>query len=791
MSPPPRTPTRNALMSAADHMLQPQAAMLDRFTYNDRVVRNFVIACVVWGIVGMAAGVFIALQLAGMGASWGPHWLNAEYTSFGRLRPLHTNAVIFAFTMNGIFAGVYYSIQRLLKARLWGGPLASIHFWLWQFIILLAAITLPMGLTTSKEYAELEWPIAILITVAWVIFAVVVFGTIYKRRESHLYVAIWFYIATIIGVAVLHIVNSLATPVDLTKSYPLYAGVQDALVQWWYGHNAVAFVLTTPILGLMYYFLPKAAGRPIYSYRLSIIHYWSLIFIYLWAGPHHLLHTSLPQWAQTLGVTFSIMLWAPSWGGMINGLLTLRGAWDKVRSSPVLKFFVVAITFYGMATFEGPLLSLRSVNALAHNTDWVIGHVHSGALGWVGFMMFGMVYWIIPKLYKRELYSQALANFHFWIATLGIVLYAITMWITGVSQGAMWFQFDQDGYLVYRDWMDTIALSIPFYYVRTLGGALYLLGAVLCAYNIWRTMRAGSLVEDEAQAPPLRPEPPVTEQMQEAWSAPGPVKKVSALHGLIERWPFPFMVLTTIALLIGGAVEIVPNMIQGSLSPRIATVKPYTPLELVGRDIYIREGCVSCHTQMVRTLRAETERYGGGIMSVPSYTRAGEHIYDRPFLWGSKRTGPDLAREGIIRPDPVWHYRHMWNPAKTTSPGPLPEDAGFWDFAKVSIMPTYKNLYRNEVDFDSVQPRMRALSRTPLDTYTRREIVEAPAHAEAQARELAARLVAVLGTSEDQDYEDDPRFDEPPAPGDLENLHRLEIIALIAYLRRLGTDIVE
>ncbi|TVR43116.1 MAG: cytochrome C oxidase Cbb3, partial [Planctomycetota bacterium] len=681
---------------------------------------------------------------------------------------------------------------RLLKARLFGGPLASIHFWLWQFIILLAAITLPMGFTSSKEYAELEWPIDILITVAWVMFAVVVFGTIYRRRERHLYVAIWFYIATIIGVAVLHIVNSFAIPAGMWKSYSLYAGTQDALVQWWYGHNAVAFVLTTPILGLMYYFLPKAANRPIYSYRLSIIHYWSLIFIYLWAGPHHLLHTSLPQWAQTLGVTFSIMLWAPSWGGMLNGLLTLRGAWDSVRRSPVLKFFVVAITFYGMATFEGPLLSLRSVNALSHNTDWTIGHVHSGALGWVGFMMFGMIYWLIPRLYKRELYSIGMANFHFWIATMGIVVYAVTMWITGIMQGAMWFQFDDDGYLVYRDWMEIIAESIPYYYLRTLGGAMYLVGAILMAYNILMTMRLGKMTEDSAEAPPLTRDEPASKLIGEALAEPTKTRKVSALHGLIERWPFPFMILTTITLLIGGAMEIIPNMIQGSLSPRIATVRPYTPLELVGRDIYIREGCNTCHTQMVRTLRAETERYGDALMDVPAYTRAGEHIYDRPFLWGSKRTGPDLAREGVLRPDPMWHYLHMWNPAMTTSPGPLPEEwTGFRDFARRSIMPTYKNLYRDEVDFEEIRRRMRALSTPPLDTYTQREIAEGPAHAEAQAQEIARMLLAGSGRFRTEETANNPRFDDPPAPAEFENLHRLEIIALIAYLRRLGTDITE
>ena len=360
----------------------------------------------------------------------------------------------------------------------------------------------------------------------------------------------------------------------------MYSGAQDALVQWWYGHNAVAFVLTTPILGLMYYYLPKAANRPVYSYRLSIIHYWSLVFIYLWAGPHHLLHTSLPEWAQTLGVIFSVVLWIPSWGGMLNGLLTLRGAWDSVRKSAILKFFVVAVTFYGMSTFEGPLLSLRSVNALYHNTDWTIGHVHSGALGWVGFMMFGMVYWLIPKLYKRELFSQSLANFHFWIATIGIVIYAVSMWITGMMQGSMWFQFNADGYLVYQDWMEIIGESIPYYYLRSIGGTLYLLGAILCAYNIFRTMLAGKMTEDVAQAVPLTADEPIGKLVGEALEEPTKTKKVSAVHGLIERWPFAFMILTAIALLIGGAMEIIPNMIQGSLRPKIASVKPYTPLEL-------------------------------------------------------------------------------------------------------------------------------------------------------------------------------------------------------------------
>src|SRR6266567_4795524 len=402
------------------------SVLFETFKYDNRIVRAFAIATVIWALVGMSAGLLCAVQLFFPAAN-----LNLQFISFGRLRPLHTNAVIFAFVGNGMFMGIYYSLQRLCKARMFSDALSWINFWGWQAIIVGAAITLPLGLTTSKEYAELEWPIDIAIAAIWVVFTVNLIGTILKRREKHLYVAIWFYIATAVTVALLHIVNSLEIPASLFKSYSIYAGVQDALVQWWYGHNAVAFFLTTPYLGLMYYFLPKAANRPVYSYKLSIVHFWSLIFIYIWAGPHHLLYSSLPDWAQSLGTVFSIMLIAPSWGGMVNGLLTLRGAWDKVREDPVLKFMVVAVTAYGMATFEGPMLSLKSVNAISHFTDWTIAHVHIGALGWNGFLTFGVLYWLIPRMWNTPLYSKKLAGTHFWLGTIGIVLYTIPLYWAG------------------------------------------------------------------------------------------------------------------------------------------------------------------------------------------------------------------------------------------------------------------------------------------------------------------------------------------------------------------------
>ncbi len=697
---------------------------VQKFHYDNKIVRDFGIATVIFAVVGMLVGVIIASQLFSPAMN-----ANLQYLTYGRIRPLHTNAVIFAFVGNAIFMGIYYSLQRLCKARMFSDLLSRIHFWGWQSIIIAAAVSLPLGITSSKEYAELEWPIDIAITVIWVVFAVNVFGTIIKRRERHMYVAIWFYIATIVTVAVLHIVNSLEVPVSMFKSYSMYAGVQDALVQWWYGHNAVAFFLTTPYLGLMYYFLPKAANRPVYSYRLSIVHFWSLIFIYIWAGPHHLLYTALPDWAQSLGVVFSIMLIAPSWGGMINGLLTLRGAWDKVREEPVLKFMVVGVTAYGMATFEGPMLSLKNVNALAHYTDWIVSHVHVGALGWNGFMTFGILYWLIPKMYKTELYSKDLANFHFWMGTLGIVFYASSMYVAGIVQSLMWKEFNAMGVLQYPNFLETTLQIIPLHMIRAVGGTLYLVGALVMVYNLIKTVKKGSFVSNEAaEAPPL---------MDESG------KQKESKHRWLEKKPIQFALLSTIAILIGGVIEMVPTFLIKSNIPTIESVRPYSPLELQGRDLYIREGCNNCHSQMIRPFRSETERYG-------EYSKAGEYVYDHPFLWGSRRTGPDLHRIGGKYPN-LWHYLHMENPS-TMSPG--------------SIMPSYPWLLTQDLDTSSTGAKIRAMQRLGVP-YPEGFDISANKYLLQQADSIAADLLR----------------NKVPAESNK------EIIALIAYLQRLGTDI--
>ncbi len=451
--------------------------------YDDEVTKKFIVATVFWGIAAMSVGVWLALQLA-----WWPAGLGIPQLTFGRLRPVHTNGVVFAFTANFVFAGIYYSMQRLLKTRMWSDKLSAFHFWGWQSMLVSVILTLPMGMTQSKEYAEMIWPIDVVIAVVFLAFALNFAMTIKNRNVKHLYVAIWFYMSFVITIPVLHVVNNLVIPASLTRSYPVYSGMTDALIQWWYGHNAVGFLLTTPILGLMYYFLPRAANRPVYSYRLSIIHFWALVFLYIWAGPHHLLYSALPDWAQTVGMVFSVMLLAPSWGGMLNGLLTLRGAWDKVRTDPVLKFMVVAISFYGMSTFEGPMMSIRSVSALSHYTNWVVGHVHSGALGWVGMMGFGTMYWLVPRLWKRELYSVSLATTHFWTATIGVVLYTVALWGAGLTEGLMARAINDSGQLQYPFFLDIVHTLEPFYWGRLIGGSLYLGGVFLMAYNFIATV---------------------------------------------------------------------------------------------------------------------------------------------------------------------------------------------------------------------------------------------------------------------------------------------------------------
>ncbi len=698
---------------------------LETYSYDDQIVRMFVIATIIWGAVAMLVGVTIAFQLATWKMNFGLQWI-----TFGRLRPLHTNAAIFAFCGNAIFAGIYYSHQRLLKARMFNDVLSRIHFWGWQLIIVAAAITLPLGMTRGKEYAELEWPITYAITTIWVVFAVNFFGTLIRRRERHIYVAIWFYIATIVTVAVLHIVNGLSLPVTMTKSYSVYSGVQDALVQWWYGHNAVAFFLTTPFLGLMYYFVPKAANRPVYSYRLSIIHFWSLVFIYIWAGPHHLLYTSLPEWAQTLGMVFSVALVAPSWGGMINGLMTLRGVWNKVRTEPILKFMALALTFYGMSTFEGPLLSIKSVNSIGHFTDWIPGHVHAGTIGWNYLITAGILYYLVQKLWNTEMYSKKLANAQFWTATIGLVLYYVSMVTAGITQSLMWRAIDPaTGKLVYPNFIETVVKIIPMYWVRAFGGTFVLISFLMMAYNLYMTMKKGSVGK---------------EQVYEAYALDeSSIEKGADQHRKLEGLPMVFSVLSLLAILVGSAIEIVPSILSTNYVTKIPTVKPYTPLELLGRDVYVREGCYLCHSQQVRPMAHEALRYGKN-------SEAGEFIYDHPFQWGSKRTGPDLARVGGKYPN-MWHYRHMINPR---------------DVTPQSIMPNYKWLVENTLVTGTLQAKMKAMKTLGVP-YTDEEIANGVATAGAQAKLITEDLM---------------KSGVPAEVGDK------ELVALIAYLQRIGVD---
>ncbi|MGZ5192559.1 MAG: cytochrome-c oxidase, cbb3-type subunit I [Kaistella sp.] len=744
-----------------------------KFSYDNSIVRAFLYATVVFGLIGFLLGLTAAWMLfypelpeyflgtddptiVSLQSGNLQGLINSQGAfGFGRIRMLHTSAVIFAFVCNGFFAGAYYSMQRLLKTRMYSDTLSWIHFWGWQLMIVAVVITFLMGINTSKEYAEHEWPIDILITIIWVIFGINMFGTIAKRRVRHLYVAIWFYLGTWVAIAMLHIFNNLEVPLSFVgwKSYSAYAGVKDALVQWWYGHNAVAFVLTTPVLGLMYYFLPKAANRPVFSYKLSIIHFWSLIFVYIWAGPHHLQYTAVPGWAQALATGFSIMLIAPSWGGMLNGLLTLRGAWDKVREDPVLKFFVVAVTCYGMATFEGPLLATKTLNKIGHYTDWVIGHVHVGALGWNGFMTFGMVYFLLPILWRTKIWSVKLANWHFWLGTLGIIFYAVPLYIAGFTQGLMWKQFNPDGTLVYKNWLDTVTAIIPYYQMRFVGGLLYISGAILMVVNVVATVRQGSFQKDvPAEAPALAN---VTKKRKEG----------EGLHLWLERTPILLTVLSLFTVAIGGFIEIVPTLAIKDNVPTIAAVKPYSPLELEGRDLYIREGCNACHSQMVRPFRDEVVRFNG---KNGQYSKAGEFVYDRPFLWGSKRTGPDLHRQGGKNPS-SWHYKHMLNP-RVTSAG--------------SIMPRYPWLIANDLDRSKMVDKVKLMKNTFDVPYTTAQIDSADQWADNQAAFIVKQIY-----SEAADVKLAYEQRKAAEGANFTPLEKKEIVALIAYLQRLGTDI--
>jgi len=790
--------------------------------FDDRITRQFLIASVFWGVIGMSVGALIASQLNfwqmnGKFLEWISFGLiqneGLQEITFGRLRPLHTNAAIFAFVGNMMFAGVYYSTQRLCRCRLASDLLSKIHFWGWQAIIVAAAITLPLGMTRGKEYAELIWPINICVALIWVVFGINFFWTLARRNERSLYVALWFYIATIITVTMLYVVNHLSIPTSLLHSYPIFGGVQDALVQWWYGHNAVAFFLTTPILGIMYYFIPKAAQRPVYSYRLSVIHFWSLVFLYIWAGPHHLLNTALPGWLQALGMIFSLMLWAPSWGGMLNGLLTLRGAWHRLRTDPVLKFLAAGVTFYGMATFEGPLLAIKSLNSLSHYSDWTIGHVHSGTLGWNGFMAAGMFYWLAPRLWRKKgstvdphdeevscrgLHSIALANMHFWLGMVGILLYIASMWVSGITQGMMLNAVDGTT-LVYADFVETLnAIRAPMLF-RLIGGVFYLAGFVLLAYNIFRTMRSGEPTTGSIEVEPDdSKESGILTAFINApvlystslivfgcfWLFGGGGFLVLGMIGTIitvlvaiahfeisgARWVewydkllrnwVGFTVLTFVSVAVGGVIQLIPTITVERASNIEGRVQvPYTPLELAGRDIYVSEGCYNCHSQMIRTMVPDVLRYGPG--DDEGYSRLGESIYDFPFQWGSKRTGPDLAREGgaikegnslmrIGKRGNDWHYIHLMNP-RDTSPG--------------SNMPSYHWLADQKIDLDTITTRIeiqRDWLGVPysvnLNAETIRQLVEK------QALEIA------------RDLQLQEIYVEPDS----------RAIALIAYLQKLG-----
>ncbi|MEM7809896.1 MAG: cytochrome-c oxidase, cbb3-type subunit I [Planctomycetota bacterium] len=749
LDPPPSLEPEPDFGPRDDSVTTPSQAV-DLFSYDDAICRMFATATLIWALVGTAAGLFVALQLVMPWLNFGQEWLG-----FGRLRPLHTNAAIFAFAGNAVFTAVYYSTQRLCKARMWSDVLSRLHFWGWQLIIVLAAVTLPLGITQGKEYAELEWPIDLLIAVVWLgFFGVNFLMTVVKRRERHMYVALWFYIATIVAVTILHVFNNLSLPSSLTKSVPIYAGVQDAFMQWWYGHNAVAFFLTTPFLGMMYYFIPKAANRPVFSYKLSILHFWSIVFIYIWAGPHHLHYTATPEWTQSLGMIFSLMLWMPSWGGMINGLLTLRGAWHKVTADPVLKFLVVGVTFYGMATFEGPLLSIKAVNALSHYTDWTIAHVHAGALGWNGMMTFGMLYWLLPRLFQTPLWSKKLAEWHFWTATAGILLYIVPIYVAGLTQGLMWRAIDDRGALTYPDFVETVQVLAPMYWLRVLGGALFVGGVGMCGVNWVMTWlrrplsyHSPTIAALPLSAQQLHEEKPPKSTLEGAnvlgWGKDLDVWMTMWWHRVWERKAVVFTGWVTLAVITASLFEMVPTFIIRSNVPTIASVMPYTPLELAGRDIYVAEGCYNCHSQMIRPILSETKRYG-------EYSKPGEFIYDRPFQWGSRRIGPDVAREGGVRSS-LWHVIHFENPPA---------------LIRGSIMPTYAHLLQDELNFKQIPPRVRAASMLGAP-YTD-ELTDGVAIAKRQAEQIAAEVASQGG------------------PADLADK---KVTALVAYMQRLGTDL--
>jgi cytochrome c oxidase cbb3-type subunit I/II len=746
--------TRRGLASNVGNPSAPAGS----FSYDDAIVRWFVGATLFWGLMAMLGGVVVGCLLVMPKLFQGVSPAFAPWLTFGRLRPIHTNAAIYAFIGNAIFAAIYYSTQRLCKARMWSGWLSRLHFWSWQAIIVAACVTLPLGITQGKEFAELEWPIDIAIAVVWILFfGVNFFATLAVRRDRHLYISLWFYIASIIAVGVLHLVNNFVVPIGWDKSYPMFGGVQEAMLQWWYGHNLLAFLLTMPFLGLMYYFLPKAANRPIYSYRLAIIHFWALVLLYVWAGPQHLHFTTIPEWASSLGMIFGLMLWMPAWGGLINGLMTLRSAGAKMALDPVLKFFFVALVFYGIATLEGSLMSVKSVNALTQYSDWTIAHMHVGALGWNGMLIFAMTYWLLPKLYQTKLWSPMLVTWHLRIAVLGILLYIIPIHIAGIIQTWMWRAQNDLGRLQYVGFLESIQASFPYWWARLVGGGLYVLGMFMLGFNVLMT-RATRPAKYEVQLFKARredevlsetPPPPASLEGKPVLDFAVTMERFASLvwHRRWERQPAKVTWAILLIVVVASLAELIPTFIIRSNVPLIATVKPYTPLELAGRDLYIAEGCFNCHSQMIRPLVAEVQRYG-------EFSKPGESVYDHPVQWGSRRIGPDLAREGG-KQSSYWHWQHFEKPDKL-SPG--------------SIMPAYQDLLDQELNHREIGRRMAAIK--DLGAVAETDGAKAEDSSKKQAEKIAAEIIAQGGPVEYGDH----------------LVKDTVAVALIAYIQRVGTD---
>ena len=730
---------------------------IDSFSYNESIVRLFSLATFFWGVIVALVGLVVALLLVM------PELAISKFVSFGRLRPLLTNLAIYGFAGNAIFAGVYYSTQRLCKSRMYSDMLGYLHFFGWQLINVAAVVTLPLGITQTKPYAELEWPIDIAIGAVWMgFFGVNFLMTLQQRRERILYVSLWFYIASIVGFAILHVVGNLVVPVSLFKSVPVFAGIQDALLHAWYSHGVVAYFLTMPFMGLMYYFLPKVADRPVFSYKLCVVHFWSFAFISIWAGPYQLNYSSVATWVSSLGLVFSLMLLMPSWAGVVNGLSTLRGAWNKVGLEPALKFFVAGLVFYGIAVFERSLLSTKTFSAASQYTDWADASIQLGALGWIGFMAFGMLYWLLPKVFQTKLSSPNLASLHFWIATAGILIYIVSAHVAGITQSSMWHGFNADGYLVHTDFIETVTSVQSMRWLSLAGGLLYAVGIVMLVFNFFNTWksRPSQYEVSSVEAPPL------SKDFSEESIAKSRIDGVLNIghkldvwqqaiwHRAWERRPMRFAIWTTIAIVVSSVFLLLPTFLIQANVPTIETVQPYTPLELAGRDIYIAEGCASCHSQQIRPLLADTERYG-------SYSEAGEFVFDRPNLWGSRRIGPDLSREGGKRTG-LWHLEHFSNPSAKT---------------QGSVMPSFAHLSTAQLDYRSMQQRLSIAGQfgTPYD----QDLGPVDELAKVQARRIAWELAQLGG----------PMTVES-ANGEELRVDETQMVALIAYIQRLGTDLL-